>query len=297
MSIRVGFIGLGTMGAPMAMNIHKAGFPLIVYNRTRSKAEPFTRLNIPVASSPREVAERSDVVICMLTDAPDLEQVLFGRNGVVEGRHEGLIVVDMSTNSPDYSVEFHRRLRELGIEFLDAPVTGGDKGAREGTLTIMVGGSRDTFERIKPIFEAMGKVIIYAGDVGSGQLLKLINQVVVGLNTLAMVEALTLAKRAGADISKVQQVLTSGMGNSEVIRQLMPRVLSNDFKPGFKASHLRKDLKYVIDLATRLNTPMPGVSILLQLYNALVALGLGDEGTQALIKLYDTLTQPKRNAN
>ncbi|WP_349681919.1 NAD(P)-dependent oxidoreductase [Caldivirga sp. UBA161] len=295
--MRVGFIGLGTMGAPMAMNIHKAGFPLIVYNRTRSKAEPFTRLNIPVASSPREVAERSDVVICMLTDAPDLEQVLFGRNGVVEGRHEGLIVVDMSTNSPDYSVEFHRRLRELGIEFLDAPVTGGDKGAREGTLTIMVGGSRDTFERIKPIFEAMGKVIIYAGDVGSGQLLKLINQVVVGLNTLAMVEALTLAKRAGADISKVQQVLTSGMGNSEVIRQLMPRVLSNDFKPGFKASHLRKDLKYVIDLATRLNTPMPGVSILLQLYNALVALGLGDEGTQALIKLYDTLTQPKRNAN
>ncbi len=297
MSIRVGFIGLGTMGAPMAMNIHKAGFPLIVYNRTRSKTEPFARLNIPVASSPREVAEKSDVVICMLTDAPDLEQILFGKNGIVEGRHDGLIVVDMSTNSPEYSVEFHRRLRELGIEFLDAPVTGGDKGAREGTLTIMVGGNREIFERIKPIFEAMGKVIIYAGDVGSGQLLKLINQVVVGLNTLAMVEALALAKRTGADVNKVQQVLMSGMGNSEVIRQLMPRILSGDFKPGFKASHLRKDLKYVIDLATRLNIPMPGVSILLQLYNALVALGLGEEGTQALIKLYDTLTQPKHNVN
>ncbi|MFP3195668.1 MAG: NAD(P)-dependent oxidoreductase [Caldivirga sp.] len=291
MVLRVGFIGLGTMGAPMAMNIFKAGFPLIVYNRTRSKTEQFSRLGVPVASSPKEVAEKSDVVVCMLIDAPDLMQVLFGQGGVVEGRHDGLVVVDMSTNSPDHAVEFSERLSEFGIEFLDAPVTGGDKGAREGTLTIMVGGRREVFEMVKPVFEAMGKVIIYAGDVGSGQLLKLINQVVVGLNTLAMVEALALAKRAGADINKVQQVLMSGMGNSEVIRQLMPRVLSGDFKPGFKSSHLRKDLKYVVDLATRLNMPMPGVGVLLQLYNALVALGLGEEGTHALVKLYDLLMQ------
>lgn len=287
----MGFIGLGTMGAPMAMNIHKAGFPLVVYNRTRSKAEAFSKLGVPVMPTPRDVALRSDVVICMLTDAPDLMQVLFGKDGVVEGRHEGLIVIDMSTNSPDYAIEFSRRLSQYGIEFLDAPVTGGDKGAREGTLTIMVGGKREVFEKVKPVLEAMGKVIIYAGDTGSGQLLKLINQVAVGLNTLAMVEALVLAKNAGADINKVQQVLMSGMANSEVIRQLMPRILSGDFKPGFKASHLRKDLKYVMDLATRLNIPMPGVGVLLQLYNAMVALGMGEEGTHALIKLYDILTR------
>ncbi len=283
---RVGFIGLGIMGSGMAMNIHKAGFPLIVYNRTRSKAEPFARLGIPVANSPREVAERSDIVIDMVTDAPDVEQVLLGENGVVYGAHPGLIVVDMSTNSPDYAKYFAGKLAQYGIEFLDAPVTGGDKGAREGTLTIMVGGKYEVFLKVKPVFEAMGKTIIYAGDVGSGQLLKLLNQIVVGLNMMAVAEAMALAKRAGIDMEKLYTVLSTGAGNSFTVQYYMPKMMKGDYEPGFRAAHLRKDLRYVVELANKLNVPLPGTSLLLQLYNSLVAKGLGEKGTQALLKLY-----------
>ncbi|KUO89047.1 MAG: 6-phosphogluconate dehydrogenase [Vulcanisaeta sp. MG_3] len=288
--MRVGFIGLGIMGSAMAMNIHKKGFPLIVYNRTRSKTEPFAKLGVPVANSPREVAEKSDVVIDMVTDAPDVEEVLFGRDGVVYGAHPGLIVIDMSTNSPEYARYFAKRLAEYGIEFLDAPVTGSDIGARQGTLTIMVGGKREVFERVKPVLEAMGKTIVYAGDVGSGQMLKLLNQIVVGLNMLAVVEAMALAKKASIDMDKLFTVLSTGGANSFTVQYYMPKMMKGDYEPGFKAAHLKKDLKYAVEMANKLGVPLPGTALTLELYNALVAKGLGDKGTQALLRLYHELS-------
>jgi 3-hydroxyisobutyrate dehydrogenase len=288
--VKVGFIGLGIMGLPMATNILKAGYLLTVYNRTVSKAESLRGLGAYVASSPKEVAQRSDVVISMVTDVPDVEEVLFGANGVVEGGGRGLIFIDMSTNSPEAAKSFAKRLLDYGIEFMDAPVTGGDKGAREGTLTIMAGGGLGTFQRVKPIFEAMGKTIVYCGEVGSGQMVKLCNQIVVGLNMLAVTEALVLARRAGIDENILFTVLSTGAANSFTVQYYLPKILRGDFEPGFKASHLKKDLKYVIDTANRLNIPLPGISILLQLYNSLVSQGLGGKGTQALIKVYEVLS-------
>jgi 3-hydroxyisobutyrate dehydrogenase len=288
--LRVGFIGLGIMGSAMAMNIHKKGFPLIVYNRTRSKAEPFAKLGVPVANSPREVAEKSDVVIDMVTDAPDVEEVLFGRDGVVYGAHPGLIVIDMSTNSPEYARYFAKRLAEYGIEFLDAPVTGGDVGARQGTLTIMVGGKREVFEKVRPVLEAMGKTIIYAGDVGNGQMLKLLNQIVVGIDMLAVAEAMALAKKAGIDMDKLFTVLSTGAANSFTVQYYMPKMMKGDYEPGFRAAHLKKDLRYALETANKLGVPLPGTALTLELYNALVAKGLGDKGTQALLKLYYELS-------
>ena len=288
--VKVGFIGLGIMGLPMATNILRAGYLLTVYNRTISKAESLRRLGAYVASSPKEVAQRSDVVISMVTDVPDVEEVLFGANGVVEGGSKGLIFIDMSTNSPEAAKGFAKRLLDYGIEFMDAPVTGGDKGAREGTLTIMAGGRLETFQRVKPIFEAMGKTIVYCGDVGSGQMVKLCNQVVVGLNMLAVTEALVLARKAGIDENILFTVLSTGAANSFTVQYYLPKILRGDFEPGFKASHLKKDLKYVIDTANRLNIPLPGISILLQLYNSLVSQGLGEKGTQVLIKVYEALS-------
>ncbi|MFP3314085.1 MAG: NAD(P)-dependent oxidoreductase [Thermocladium sp.] len=289
--LRVGFIGLGIMGLPMATNIARKGFPLIVYNRTRSKAEAMRGLGASIASSPREVAESSDVVISMVTDAPDVEEVLFGPNGVVEGRHEGLIFIDMSTNSPEVAKSFFSRLSSLGVEFLDAPVTGGDKGAREGTLTIMVGGRRETFERVKPVLEAMGKTIVYGGEAGAGQLLKLCNQIVVGIDMMAVAEALMLARRAGVSEDALLTVLSSGAANSFTVQYYLPKIMRGDLEPGFRAVHLRKDLRYVIDLASKTHTPLPGSSLLLQLYESLVAKGLGEKGTQALIKVYESMTK------
>ena len=288
--LRVGFIGLGIMGSAMAMNIHKKGFPLIVYNRTRNKAEPFAKLGVPVANSPREVAEKSDVVIDMVTDAPDVEEVLFGRDGVVYGAHPGLIVIDMSTNSPEYARYFAKRLAEYGIEFLDAPVTGGDVGARQGTLTIMVGGKREVFEKVRPVLETMGKTIIYAGDVGNGQMLKLLNQIVVGIDMLAVAEAMALAKKAGIDMDKLFTVLSTGAANSFTVQYYMPKMMKSDYEPGFRAAHLKKDLRYALETANKLGVPLPGTALTLELYNALVAKGLGDKGTQALLKLYYELS-------
>ena len=292
--LRLGFIGLGIMGSGMAKNLLRAGFPLTVYNRTKSKAEALGNEGAAVVDTPAEVAQRSDVVFEIVTDAPDVEQVLFGKGGVVEGKHDGLIFVDESTNSPSHAKAFFERLSELGIEFLDAPVTGGDKGAREGTLTIMVGGKKEVFEKVKPAFQAMGKTVVYAGEAGSGQALKLANQIVVGVDMLALVEAMVIAQRAGISMDTLYEVLSSGAGNSFTVQSYMPRIMKGDMEPGFRAAHLRKDLHYVIEMAHEFNVPLPGAALLLQLSNSLVASGRGERGTQALIQLYEDLMRESR---
>jgi 3-hydroxyisobutyrate dehydrogenase len=287
---RVGFIGLGIMGLPMAMHIARAGYPLTAYNRTRSKAEPLRSLGVYIANSPREVAERSDVVIAMVTDGPDVEQILFGEDGVVKGARPGMVFIDMGTNSPEHARSFAERLSRYGVKFLDAPVTGGQKGAIEGTLTIMVGGKYEVFKRVEPILKTMGKTIVYVGDVGAGQLMKLLNQIVVAVNMVALVEVMALARKAGVDEEKLFQVLSSGAANSFTVQYYMPKIMKNDLEPGFRASHLKKDLRYALEQASRLSTPLPATALALQLYNALEAMGLGEKGTHALIKLYEKIS-------
>ncbi|MGC9119337.1 MAG: NAD(P)-dependent oxidoreductase [Thermoproteus sp.] len=284
--MRVGFIGLGIMGGPMARHLHKAGFLAAVYNRTRAKAEPFGKLGVYVAESPADLAKRVDVVIEMVSDAPDVEQVLFGPGGVVEGARPGLVVVDMSTNSPDWARSFAERLAARGIDFLDAPVTGGQKGAEEGTLTVMVGGREDLFQRLLPVFKAFAKEVIYAGPVGYGQAMKLVNQVVIALNTIAMVEGLRLAEALGLDIDKVARLLTVGAARSGSIELYLPKLLKGDLSPGFKAAHLKKDLAYAMEIANRKSLSLPASALALELYKKMVEKGLGELGIHALGKAY-----------
>lgn len=284
---RIGFIGLGIMGSLMASNLIKAGFSLTVYNRTRGKADKLKAQGAQVVETPAKAAKLSDVVIEMVTDAPDVEQVLFGDDGLIKGKHEELTVIGMSTNSPRYAIDFAKRLREMGIDFIDAPVTGGDKGARDGTLTIMAGGKPEVFRRVMPVLEAMGKNIVYTGKTGTGQMVKLLNQIVIGMDMLGVSEALALARRTDTDLDALYRVLSTGAANSFTVQYYLPKMIKNDITPGFRALHLRKDLKYVMDVADELNMPMVGTSLLLQLYNALIAQGFGDNGTQALIKFYE----------
>ncbi|AWR95622.1 NAD(P)-dependent oxidoreductase [Acidianus brierleyi] len=287
--MRIGFIGLGIMGYSMASNLLKAGYELTVYNRTIEKAEKLGKSGAKVAYSPKEVAENSEVVISMVTDAPDVEDVLFSEKGVVKSGKKGLIFIDMSTNSPEFAKKTAKKLSEYGIEFLDAPVTGGDKGAREGTLTIMVGGKENIFRQVEPIFQAMGKNIIYVGEIGSGQALKLCNQVVVSLDMVAVIESLMLARSLGIDDEKLFSVLSTGAGNSFTVQYYLPKIMKGDLEPGFKAAHLKKDLKYALDTGTSASLPLPGTSLALQLYNSMVSLGMGEKGTQGLIKVYEKL--------
>jgi 3-hydroxyisobutyrate dehydrogenase len=225
----------------------------------------------------------------MVTDAPDVEQVLLGENGVITGSKPGLVVVDMSTNSPEIARSISAKLQERSINFLDAPVTGGDKGAREATLTIMVGGKKEAYESCKPIFESMGKEIVYMGSSGSGQAMKLCNQTAVAIHTLATCESLLLGSSAGLELNSVLRVLTSGAANSWNLTNLGPKVAKHDFEPGFKAAHLLKDLRYVIQLSEANHLTLPGSSIVYQLFNSIMAEGDGERGTQILARVLEKL--------
>jgi 3-hydroxyisobutyrate dehydrogenase len=277
------------MGKQMASNVMKKGYGVTVYNRSQKSVDELRTLGADVAANPREVASKSDVVIDMVTDAPDVEQVLFGENGAVDAARPGLVFVDMSTNSPEVARSVYSRLGEKGAEFLDAPVTGGDKGAREGTLTIMVGGKKDVFDRCRPIFEAMGKEIVYMGESGSGQAMKLCNQTAVAIHTLATCESLLLGSSAGLNSKDVLRVLTSGAANSWNLTNLGPKVVARDYEPGFKAAHLLKDLRYVIQLSEKNRISLPGSSMVYQLFNAIMAENDGERGTQILAKVLEKL--------
>ena len=286
---RIGFIGLGIMGRPMARNLLKAGYPLVVWNRSRPGIDALVEAGAAEADSPRAVAERSDVVITIVGDSPDVEQVALGERGIVEGAHEGLVHIDMSTISPAVVRDIAARYAEAGIELLDAPVSGGEQGATEGTLAIMVGGEREVFERCRPVLEALGRTLVYCGPSGSGQVVKLCNQVVVGLNNLAMGEALVLAAKAGVDPATMVEAVSAGAGASWVLQRLAPRILAGDFRPGFKITHQQKDLRLALELARQNAVPLPGTALVHQLFAALEAEGLGEEGTQSLVKALEKL--------
>lgn len=280
---KIGFIGLGLMGRQITRNLLRRGFPVTVYNRSLGPVEEAVKQGASAASSPKELAKHSDIVIAMVTDAPDVEQVILGADGVFHELRSRSLVVDMSTNSPQFAQHLAKELAQKHVEVLDAPVTGGQKGAIEGTLTIMVGGSDAAFQRCLPVFQAVGSVIVHMGAVGSGQIAKLCNQAIVALDMLAASEAFLLGSKAGLDLKKLRQVLNSGAASSWTLENLVPRMLKRDFEPGFRAAHLLKDLRYLIDTAEQLQVPMLGSALAYQLYNTIVAHGLGDKGTQVLV--------------
>ena len=289
MTDRVGFIGLGIMGRPMARNLMKAGFPLTVWNRSRPGIDELAKEGAAEGTSPADVAGRSDVVITIVGDSPDVEKVALGRGGIIEGAHAGLVHVDMTTMSPQVTRRIAKRLAEAGVEMLDAPVSGGQQGAIDGTLSIMVGGKRATLERYRAVLEAMRRKIVRCGPSGAGQTVKLCNQVAVVLTNLGVCEALVLAARSGIDPRVMIEAVSAGAGTSWQLQNLAPRMVARDFRPGFKVAHQRKDLRLALEAAEKLGMPLPGTSLVQQFFSALEAEGLGEEGTQALVKALEKL--------
>ncbi len=289
---RVGFIGTGIMGAPMARNLLKAGFPVTVTNRTLERAQPLAGDGAAVAGSPREVAQRSDIVITMVVDSPDVEAVLFGDDGVASGAHDGLLAVDMSTISPQRTRALAERAAANRPPFrtLDAPVSGGEVGAIEGRLAIMIGGDAADVERARPLFEAMGRTIVHVGDHGAGQATKLANQIAVALNNLGVSEALVFAAAQGIDLEKVRQVVAGGAGSSWAMQNYAPKMLAGDFRPGFMVDLQQKDLRLVLGDADAAHISLPGTALAHHLYNALQAAGEGRDGNHALLKVIERLS-------
>lgn len=281
---QIGFIGLGIMGRPMAKNLLKAGHPLVVYNRSRPPMEELIGLGASGASSPKDVAARTDVVITMVPDSPDVEAVVLGPNGVLEGVREGMIVIDMSTISPQVSRRIAKAAAEKGVKALDAPVSGGDKGAIEGTLSIMVGGEPQVFEECLPIFQALGTRVVHVGGHGMGQTVKLCNQVIGPLTLLAVCEGLLLGAKAGADLDRLIEAISGGAARSWMLENLGPKILDRDFRPGFMVRLMQKDLRLALDLADDLKLPLPATSLVHELFRSVEAGGEGESGIQALVK-------------
>ncbi len=280
---RIGFVGLGIMGAPMAQNLLKAGFEVAVWNRTASKCEPLVSAGAKAAESPAAVAAASEVTVSCVTNSADVEEVVLGPSGIAEGAAPGSVHIDCSTISPEVTRQIAAKLAERQVQMLDAPVSGGDVGAKAGTLAIMVGGESATFERCLPVLQAMGKTIVHVGPSGAGQVVKLCNQVAGGLNLLAMAEAIALARRAGVDPAKMLEVVSAGAAGSWMLQNLGPRALDGDFAPGFMVELMQKDLRLALEAATASLTPLPGTALVNQLYTAIEAEGRGRDGTQAIV--------------
>jgi len=282
MQNRIGFVGLGIMGKPMARNLLKAGYALTVYSRRRESVEALITEGAQGVNSLREVGERSTVVITMVTDTPDVQQVVLGSDGLLSSLPSGGTIIDMSTISPTATREIAVATQTKGIHFLDAPVSGGEGGAIAGTLSIMVGGEASTFNTCLPILQAMGKNIIHVGPSGSGQLVKLCNQIAVAVTNLAMSEALIFAAKAGVNLELMHQAISGGAAGSWQLSNLAPRVFQRDFAPGFMVKLQQKDLRLVLQEADRLQLALPATSLVHNLFNALESMGAENEGTQAI---------------
>ena len=287
MADTVGFIGLGIMGKPMAKNLIEAGHELVVFNRTQSKAEELAGDGATVAGSPREVAERSDVIITMLPDSPQVEEVLVGENGVLEGIKEGALVVDTSTISPVVTEELAAKVKEKGASMLDAPVSGGDVGAIEGTLSIMVGGSEEDFERARPLFEAMGKTVTHVGGTGAGQVVKVANQIVVALTIEAVSEALVLGSKGGVAPEKILDVLGGGLAGNKVMEVKREKMLTHSFDPGFRIELHHKDLGIALAAGREYGVTLPVTAVVDQMLQELKMKGRGDRDHSALLTLIE----------
>lgn len=287
--MRLGFIGLGTMGRPMARNLLKEGFAVTVCGRRKPIVDEMVAEGAISAESPREVAQSSDAIITILPDSPDVREVVTGANGILSGARSGMIVIDMSTISPSVTREIAEMASERGVEYLDAPVSGGEPGAIAGTLSIMVGGKSDVYEKCLPIFRALGKNIVHMGEVGMGQATKLCNQVICVLNIQAVCEGLMLGSKAGLDMEKLLSVVSGGAASSWMLSNLGPKMLQRDFEPGFKVKLQQKDLRLALAAADELGLSLPGMSLVHQLFNSVEAAGMSEKGTQALVTALEKL--------
>ncbi|MFS4467477.1 NAD(P)-dependent oxidoreductase [Maribacter sp. 2210JD10-5] len=286
---KIGFIGLGIMGKPMAMNLLKAGYPMVVYNRTASKADALKEAGAEVAAAPKEVAEQVDVVISIVSDTPDVEKIALGEDGIIHGVKNGMLYIDMSSVEAAAEIEIGKKLQEKGVDMLDAPVSGGDVGAENGNLSIMVGGSEKAFARAKPIFEVLGRNINHIGDLGAGQITKSCNQIATALATQGVIEALTLAKKAGVDTAKVRQAMLGGFASSKALDIAGGKMIERNFAPGFKTVLYRKDLNIALQTGKSLAVPLNGTSLVASEMDALLAQGKGEEDFSALLKIIEQL--------
>jgi 2-hydroxy-3-oxopropionate reductase len=285
----IGFIGLGIMGTPMTRNLLGAGYALIVHDLNGAAVEAAVAAGVAAATSPREIAQRSQVVITMLPDSPDVERVALGPGGLVEGLSAGSIYVDMSTIAPTVAVKVAQTLLAKGVRCLDAPVSGGEMGAINATLSIMVGGDEATFDAVRPIFEVLGKTITLCGPNGAGQIVKTCNQIQVALNFVGMAEALVLGAKAGVDPAIIIQVLSGGYAQTRVMDVRGPRIIRGDFQPGFKSRFHYKDLNIIMQTASDYGVPLPVTSLVHELFAAMVAAGRGDLDHSGIITVLEDL--------
>ena len=288
-SIKVGYIGLGLMGKSIARNILKAGFPLVVHNRSRTPIEEMVSDGARAAASPAEVASQVDIVFTNLPDSPDVELVVLGENGIHAGAHPGLIFVDNSTIKPATARHIAEVLGQQGVQCLDAPVSGGDIGARQGTLAIMVGGPAAALDVVRPVFAAIGKTITYVGDSGAGQIAKAANQIMVAAQMVAMAELLIFAKKAGADPQKVVEAIKGGAAQCWTLDVKPPRLFSGIRSPGFKAHMQAKDLNIILETARQYGIPLPSAAVDAQLFNSMLEMGMGELDNSAVLGVIETL--------
>ena len=286
----IGYIGLGIMGGAIARNLIKAGHHLVVHNRSQAVVEELVALGAMRAHSPREMAEQVEFVFTNLPDSPDVEQIVLGPNGIIEGAHPGLVYIDNSTIKPETARTLYDRLKAVGVAALDAPVSGGDVGARNGTLTIMVGGDEAAFERAAAIFPAMGKAWVLVGGAGAGQIAKACNQIIVGAQMVALAEALITAQKAGVDPAKMVDAIKGGAAQMWTLDVKPPRLFAGNRGPGFKAHMQHKDLGIVLDTARTYGIPLPMTALITQLFTAMLEQGNGQLDNSAIITVYEALT-------
>lgn len=288
--MKIGFVGLGIMGRPMALNLLKAGHDVAVWARRPSAMAPLVAAGAVAAKNAADAANGAQIVVSVVADAPDVEAVMLGPNGVAQGASRGLVAIDMSTILPDAAREIAAKLAARGVDFLDAPVSGGEGGAIAGTLTIMVGGSEAGFDRAKPLFDAMGKTVVHIGPSGAGQVAKAANQIVTGVGVLVVAEMLNFAGKNGADPAKVREALMGGSAASKILENHGGRMLARNFKPGFKSWMHQKDMNIVLQTAHKLGIPLPATAAAAQMFNAMVGSGLGEEDSVAMLKLLERLS-------
>lgn len=286
-SKKIGFIGTGVMGASIVMHLLNAGHDVTIYTRTKSKAADLISAGAKWAETPAQASIEQDIIFTMVGYPKDVEEVYIGENGIFSAAKQGAIVIDMTTSEPTLAKKLYHEASERGLHSLDAPVSGGDIGAKNGTLSLMVGGDRDVFEKMQPIFELFGQNIIYQGVAGSGQHTKMCNQIAIASGMIGVCESMAYGLKAGLTMDEVLRSITAGAAGSWSLSNLAPRMLKGNLEPGFYIKHIIKDMKIALDEAERMNLQLPGLSLAKSMYDQLLEEGYGDNGTQALIKYYE----------